>query len=192
MSPWKLGDAKTVTLHSVHSTAATKVTVLGQSDEMVEYRPGLLPKTTWKQDGDNFQITAYRAQRLYTDRRWPNPIVLKMTNVEPGLSPPEVQTAGAKWDATGGTAVLSGKLLSLGKVNQVEVGFQYREKKGGTDLSEKTEPWTDLPGTARSATGDFQYSLRGLAAQKVYEYRARVKHPLITMYGEERSFQTAR
>ena len=192
MNPWKLGDAKTITLHSVHSTAATKVTVLGQSDEIVEYRPGLLPKTTWKQDGDNFQITAYRAQRLYTDRRWPNPIVLKMTNVEPGLSPPEVQTAGAHWNATGGTAVLSGKLLNLGKVNQVEVGFQYREKKGGTDLSEKTEPWTDLPGSPRSATGDFQYSLRGLAAQKVYEYRARVKHPLITMYGEERSFQTTR
>ena len=190
MSPWRLGEAKTVTLHSVRSTAATKVTVLGQSDEIVEYRPGLVPKTTWKQDGDNFQITAYRAQRLYTDRRWPNPIVLKMTNVEPGLSPPEVQTAGAQWDAQSGTAVLNGRLLNLGKVNRVEVGFQYREKKGGTDLSEKTEPWTDLPGSSRSATGDFQYSLHGLAAQKVYEYRARVKHPLITMYGEERSFQT--
>ena len=93
--------------------------------------------------------------------------------------------------------MLNGKLLNLGNVNQVEVGFQYREKKGGTDLSEKTEPWTDLPGVARAATGDFQYSLRGLgaqrlAAQKVYEYRARVKHPLVTMYGEERSFQTAR
>jgi alpha-L-fucosidase len=189
---WRLGDAKTFTLHSVRSTAATKVTVLGQSDEIVEYRPGLAPKTTWKQDGDNFQITAYRAQRLYTDRRWPNPVVLKMTNVEPGLSPPEVQTAGAQWDAKSATAVLNGRLLNLGKVGQVDVGFQYREKKGGTDLSEKTEPWTDLPGSSRSATGDFQYSLGGLVAAKVYEYRARVKHPLITMYGEERSFQTAR
>jgi alpha-L-fucosidase len=190
MNPWRLGDAKTITLHSVRSTAATKVTVLGQSDEIVEYRPGLIPKTTWKQDGDNFQITAYRAQRLYTDRRWPDPVVLKMTNVEPGLSPPEVQTAGVQWDAGSGTAVLSGKLLNLGKVSQVEVGFQYREKKGGTDLSEKTEPWTDLPGSSRSTTGDFQYSLKGLAMRKIYEFRARVKHPLITMYGEERSFQT--
>ena len=125
------------------------------------------------------------------ERRWPNPVVLKMTNVEPALTPPEVMTAGAQWQAGTGTAILSGKLLSLGKVDRVDVGFQYREKKGGTDLSERTEPWTDLPGVARSAAGDFQYSLRGLAAQKVYEYRARVKHPLITMYGEERSFQTA-
>ena len=189
MSPWRLGDAKTITLRSVLSTTATKITVLGQSDEVVEYRPGLVPKTTWKQDGDSLQITAYRAQRLYTDRRWPNPIVLKMTNVEPGLSPPEVQTAGAQWNSGNATALLNGRLLNLGKVNQVEVGFQYREKKGGTDLSERTEPWTDLPGSPRSAPGDFQYALTGLSPHRTYEYRARVKHPLITMYGEERSLQ---
>src|SRR5262249_45382628 len=127
MAPWRLGDAKTITVRSVKSTAATKVTVLGQSDEIVEYRPGLVPKTTWKQESDHLRITAYRAQRLYTDRRWPNPVVLKITNVEPGLAPPEVQTGSARWDAATGTATLSGKLLNLGKVNQVEVGFQYRE-----------------------------------------------------------------
>jgi len=188
MSPWRLGDAKTITLHSVRATAATQISVLGQSDTVVEYRPGLVPKTSWKQDGDGLQITAYRAQRLYTDRRWPNPIVLKMTNVEPGLAPPEVQTAAAQWDSASGTATLHGKLINLGKVGQVEVGFQYREKKGGTDLSERTEPWTDLPGLPRSAPGEFEYALKGLTAGRIYEYRARVKHPLITMYGEERSF----
>ena len=137
-------------------------------------------------------LAAYRAQRLYTDRRWPNPVVLKITNAAPGLTPPEVMTAGARWDANTGTAVLSGKLLSLGNVNRVEVGFQYREKKGGTDLSEKTEPWSDLPGSAQAAAGDFQSTVRDLAANRIYEYRARVRHPLITMYGEERSFQTSR
>src|SRR4029077_18253149 len=78
MSPWKLGEAKTVTLRSVRSTPRTQVTVLGQSDEIVEYRPEVKPKTTWKQDAAGLAITAYRAQRLYTDRRWPNPIVLKI------------------------------------------------------------------------------------------------------------------
>jgi alpha-L-fucosidase len=158
----------------------------------VEYRPGVLPKTTWKQDAEGFHITAYRAQRLYTDRRWPDPVVLRLTNVEPALSPPEVMTAGAQWAASTGTALLSGRLLSLGKVDRVEVGFQYREKKGGTDLSEKTEPWTDLPGSVQSATGDFRFSLHGLGVDRVYEYRARVRHPLITMYGEEKSFQSTR
>ena len=81
-------------------------------------------------------------------------------------------------------------MANLGNVNQVEVGFQYREKKGGTDLSEKTEPWTDLPGAARTATGEFTFPLKGLAPARTYEYRARVRHPLITIYGEEKSFRT--
>ncbi len=85
MSPWKLGDPKTIALRSVRATAQTQVTVLGQSDQIVEYRPDVIPKTTWKQTEAGLSITAYRAQRLYTDNTWPNPIVLKITNAEPGL-----------------------------------------------------------------------------------------------------------
>jgi alpha-L-fucosidase len=192
MSPWRLGDAKTVTLRSVKATAATQVTVLGQSDQLVEYRPDVVPKTTWKQDEQGMHITAYRAQRLYTDRRWPNALVLKITNVEPGLAPPQVLTVDARWDAGAGAALLQGRLLDLGKADRVEVGFQYREKKGGTDLSERTEAWTDLAASPQSSPGPFQFSLTGLASNRTYEYRARVRHPLITIYGEEKSFRTAR
>lgn len=192
MSPWRLGEAKAITLRSVKATSATRVSVLGQSDEIVEYRPDVVPKTSWKQDEQGLHITAYRAQRLYTDRRWPNPVVLKITNVEPGMTPPEVATVDARWDPASGTAVLQGRLVDLGKADRVEVGFQYREKKGGTDLSEKTEPWADLPLSGRSSAGDFQFTLGGLAPGRTYEYRARVQHPLITIYGEEKSFRTAR
>jgi alpha-L-fucosidase len=191
MNPWKLGEPKTVTLRSVKSTTATRISVLGQSDELVEYRPEVKPQTTWKEDRDGLHITAYRAQRLYTDRRWPNPLVLKITNVEPGLTPPEVETGESQWDPKTGVALLRGRLVSLGKASAVEVGFQYREKKGGTDLSEKTEPWVDLPATPQSAPGEFRFSLTGLTAARTYEYRARVRHPLIVTYGEERSFRAA-
>ena len=189
MNPWKLGTAKTVTLRSVRSTPATQISVLGQSDQLVEYLPDVVPKTTWKQDAEGLHITAFRAQRLYTDRRWPDPVVLKITNAEPGLTPPEVVTSSVEWDPKGHTALLRGRLTSLGKTNEVEIGFEYREKKGGTDLSEKTESWTTLPATAKSAPGDFQYSLTGLVPGRTYEYRARVKHPLITLFGEEKSFR---
>lgn len=190
MHPWRLGEPKTVTLRSVRSTPQTVVSVLGQSDELVEYRPEVRPKTTWKQDAAGLHITAYRAQRLYTDRRWPNPVVLKIANVEPALTPPEVATSSAEWNAASGTATLRGRLISMGNVDKVEVGFQYREKKGGTDLSERTDPWTDLPGFNRTATGDFTYALSGLMPDRPYEFRARVRHPLITMYGEEKNFRT--
>jgi alpha-L-fucosidase len=187
-NPWKLGEPKTFTLRSVRSTAQTRITVLGQSDEIVEYRPEVNPKTTWTQDAAGLHITAYRAQRLYTDRRWPNPVVLKITNAAPGLTPPEVTTVDAQWNAATHTAMLRAHLVAMGNVPTLEVGFQYREKKGGTDLSEKTEPWTDLPGTQSSTPGDFSYALSGLAPDRPYEFRARVRHPLITMYGEEKSF----
>ena len=145
MDPWRLGDAKQITLRSVKITPQTRISVLGQSDEIVEYHPGLVPKTTWIEDAGGLHITAYRAQRLYTNRAWPNPIVLKITGAEAGLTPPEVTTAAAEWNPSNATVTLHGRLGNLGKVDKVEVGFQYREKRDGTDLSEKIEPWTDLP-----------------------------------------------
>jgi alpha-L-fucosidase len=117
--------------------------------------------------------------------------VLKITNAAPGLTPPQVETGGAEWVASTGTMMLHGKLTSLGNAPEVEVGFQYREKKGGTDLSERTEPWSDLPASARTGSGEFSYALTGIAVGRTYEYRARVRHPLITMYGPEKTF-TAR
>ena len=38
--------------------------------------------------------------------------------------------------------------------------FHYREKKGATNLSEKTEPWIDLPGVAQTAAGKFSTVLK--------------------------------
>jgi alpha-L-fucosidase len=187
---WRLGDAKTITLRSVRATAQTSISVLGQSDEMVEYKPEVKPKTSWTQDESGLHITAYRAQRLYTDRKWPDPIVLKMTNVEAAMRPPEVVTSGAVWKSETGSELLQGRLTNLGNVASVEVGFQYRVKKDGTDLSERTEPWVDLPTVAQTATGNFSYVLGGLAANREYEFRAMVKHPLLTLYGLERTFRT--
>lgn len=190
MQPWRLGDAKTITLRSLKSNPRTRISVLGQSDQIVEYRPGLKPQTSWTQDDRGLHITAYRAQRLYTDRGWPDPIVLKIVNADQALIPPEVITSNATWDAARQVETLSGSLANLGGAPEVQAGFQYRVKKDGTDLSEKIEPWIDLPLTARTATGDFSYELANLNNNRDYEYRAVVRHPLLTMYGQEKTFRT--
>ena len=83
-------------------------------------------------------------------------------------------------------------LTNLGNVEQVEVGFQYRLKKDGTDLSEKIEPWADLPLSPRKSAGEFSFELKNLAANRDYEFRAAVRHPLLTMYGQEKSFHASR
>jgi alpha-L-fucosidase len=192
MEPWKLGEPKTITLRSVRSTPKTQISVLGQSDEIVEYRPEVKPKTKWTQDAQGLHITAYRAQRLYTNRQWPNPIVLKITNAEQAMTPPEVQTTASTWNGTAAVETLRGRITNLGDAQKVDVGFEYRPKRDGTDLSEKTEPWIGLPLSTRTSTGEFAFELKGLASDREYEFRARVHHPLMDMYGHEKTFRTAR
>jgi alpha-L-fucosidase len=187
--PWKLGEWKTFTLRSVEATQNTIVSVLGQNDKVLEYRPEVIPQTKWRQTEKGLEITAMRAQRLYDDRKWPNPVVLKMTHVKPAMEPPQVITTNATWDRTAKIAMLQGELKNLGKAESVEVGFQYRRKKGLTDLYEKTEPWIDAPLAKRNSSGNYSARISGLAPGEAYEFRALVKHPLITVYGKDASFE---
>ena len=114
--------------------------------------------------------------------------------ISSSISPKSARTPRdlADWDPATGAATLHGRLDNLGNVQKVEAGFQYREKKDGTDLSEKIEPWIDLPLIPRTSTGEFTFKLEHLTPRRDYEYRARVRHPLITMYGQEKTFHTPR
>ena len=79
---WEWGTKKTFVLKSVQATEKTKVSVLGQNDLILEYQPGVSPKTVWTQKENGLHITVTRAQRIYNDRTWPNPVVLKITNAK--------------------------------------------------------------------------------------------------------------
>ncbi|MBZ0258753.1 alpha-L-fucosidase, partial [bacterium] len=81
-TPWKHGEKKSFVLKSVEATEASVVSVLGQNDEVLEYNLDVVPKTEWRQKEDGLHISAYRAQRLYNDRQWPNPVVLKITHAK--------------------------------------------------------------------------------------------------------------
>lgn len=80
---WEWGEEKTVTLKSVAAGKNSEITVLGQSGKVLEYNPGVTPETTWITGKAGLYVTATRAQRLYNDRTWPNPVVLKITHAEP-------------------------------------------------------------------------------------------------------------
>jgi alpha-L-fucosidase len=82
---WKFGERKTFTLRSVGTTPDTIISVLGQNDLVLEYQPDVVPKTTWREGEEGLHITATRAQRLYNDRTWPNPVVLRIKNAKSGL-----------------------------------------------------------------------------------------------------------
>lgn len=78
---WEKGKRNMITLKSVKITEDTEVEILGQSGNVLEYRPNLDVKAKFWEDDDGLHISAVRAQRLYNNWKWPNPVVLKITNV---------------------------------------------------------------------------------------------------------------
>jgi alpha-L-fucosidase len=182
---WKYAAWKDIVLHSVRATADTRITVLGQNDETVEYQPKVVPRTTWSQQADGLHIRAMQAQRFYTDRKWTNPVVLKITNPAPALKPPRVTTEAVRWDAATGTAVCDAQLQDLGDAGSgMQVGCEYHDLTG-LDITERTNRWTATPTTPRTTTGAFSTRIRGLKPGGAYEVRAVVHHPLLTIYGRE-------
>lgn len=188
----RMGDWKDVTLRSVRATGATRISVLGQSDERLEYRPDVTPKTTWKQQPDGLHIRAMHAQRMYDNRRWPNPMVLKITNAEPAFTPPQVQTGDAAWSMDSGCWTLRGELTSAGASGTVQAGFQYRRRRAIADLYEPVDVWKNAGFAAKSSAGAFSHCLQGVPKDADYEFRAVARHPLITVNGPEKPLNPAR
>jgi alpha-L-fucosidase len=181
---WPYGAWREFTLRSLRATDRTEVSVLGQNDEVLEYQPDVVPKSTWKQDADGLHLRAMRAQRLYNDRKWPNPVVLKLTHVEPAFSPPMVETLEPAFDAAKGAGRLSGRLSAMGDARSLQVGFEYRDITG-LDLTERHDSWQVSPLETRSMPGAFMVELPGLRSGHAYEVRAVVRHPLLMLYGAE-------
>ena len=182
---WTRGEWRDLILKSVTATANTQVSVLGQNGRVLEYRPEVHPAPTFQQQADGLHIHAMFTQRLQDNSRWPNPIVFKITNVRPALTPPKVDTAGARFDPATKAATFEGVLLDLGKATSLEVGFEYRSIVG-LDASDRSIPWQQGPSTTLTAPGRFSLPLPGLNPAGVYEYRAWVRHPLLTIFGTEK------
>lgn len=178
--PWRRGDWKDLVLKSARATDKTVVSVLGQNDLVYEYTK-TVPKTSWKQEADGLHIRAFFAQRLQDNSRWPNPVVLKLTNVQPALTPPRVETLTAT--RTGAGVTLTARLHALGDAQAVEVRFEYRSLKG-LDTNERTGDWSTTPFQRMTAAGEFRATVGPWEAGEPYEFRAVVKHPVLTMYGE--------
>jgi len=180
--PWKRGDWKEIVLHSVKVTGQTEASVLGQNDKVLEYT-SIIPKTTYTQQADGLHVRAMFAQRLQDNSKWPNPIVLKLTHVQPALKPPEVRTSRASREGNG--VRLEGSLLALGDAPVVEVGFEYRSLKG-LDVNERSGAWRSTQLQRMTRTGSFSAEVPSWEAGEPYEFRAVVRHPLMVMYGDAR------
>ena len=78
---WPLGDRKTYDLQAVKAGNNAKISVLGQNSKVLEYHPETDPMPTIKNTKEGIEISVMRTQRIYNDRKWLNPVVVKLENV---------------------------------------------------------------------------------------------------------------
>lgn len=182
---WPRGERREFTLQSVRATPRSKISVLGHNGKWTEYAPGVDVTPRLEQTGDGLKISVCRAQRLYNDHKWHNPVVVKLEDVAPAVeTPPYAETVSGK-AAGSGAVILEGKLIDLGGAEEVETGFEYQEYRGFAEAMDNTQ-WMSTEMRSRTEPGAYQVTLDGLQPGQEYQFRALVKHPKLSIRGDHK------
>lgn len=182
---WTLGERREFTIKSAQLSDNSEITVLGQSGELIEYRPQAEATTYFEQNEDGIHISCVRAQRVYNNKKWDNPIVLKITNAAPALDPPIIETKKAEIVSKKGSKQVNfrGNLLKIGDTEKVKVGFQYREFAGSVEELYSDE-WMETKTIEVTGNGDFSLVTSVRKKGITYQFRAFVDHPKLRVYGD--------
>jgi len=78
---WKYGERKEFVFRTLSGNEKTKVSILGYAAELLEYKPGFDAKIYISPNPIGLLVSAVNGHRLYTNNKWPNPVVLKIENV---------------------------------------------------------------------------------------------------------------
>jgi alpha-L-fucosidase len=181
---WTRGARKEFLLKSVLTSENSEVSVLGQSGELVEYQPNTDAKTYFEQKEDGLHISCVRAQRIYNNHKWHNPIVLKITHASPSLVPPAVATNRPVISGSENNLItFSGEILKTGDAEKLKAGFQFREYAGFVEELYSDE-WHETETVEISGTRDFSISPKLKKEGKEYQVRAFADHPKLRIYGD--------
>ncbi len=178
---WKRGQRREFVLKTARATASTTVSVLGQSSELVEYRPELDAKSTFHQEADGLHVSVMRAQRMRDSDMWPLPTVIRLTDVEEAFKPPVVHTLPAVKQADGAVQ-LRGTWVAESTAPGAEFGFEVRNITG-EDRQSRLHGWERLPRQPAAAPGTYVATFKPKPGEQ-YEFRSVLVHPLLTLYGE--------
>ena len=180
---WNEGDRKSFTLHSIKAGAKTKVTVLGQNSIIQEYKPGKDVSCKFTQTDTGLVVSVVKAQRIYDDHRWPNPVVIKIENVTAAIQPIEVSTMEAKPSAS--SVVLTGKVFNYSPARPMKASFWYRPYNGQTeDLY--AGAWIKSVKAVIDSEGIFKTIINGLKKGQRYEFKAVAEYRRIEINGDEK------
>jgi alpha-L-fucosidase len=181
---WEFGTRKEFVLNSVKATPETKISVLGQNDKVIEYHNDWDAKSYYSQKEDGLHVSVARAQRIYTDYKWPNPITIKLEDILPSLEPPVVITMEATPE-NGGVRIKGTLKPTDNEV--ILAGFEYHLYGGFAENIYNTQ-WDKTEYLIPGKNGEFSLLLKNLEKGKEYEYRAVIKHPKIEVKGENLRF----
>lgn len=180
---WVEGDQKNFVLHSVKATSSTSITVLGQNGIIQEYKPGKNVKPSFRQTDTGLIVSVFRTQRIYDDHKWPNPVVVKLENVQPAIDPVQVVTLDAR--SSGTAMALSGKVLNFRPATPMKARFYYRPYHGQIeDLY--TGPWIKSATAPIERNGNFKTTIAGLKKGQQYEYKAVAEYSGIELEGDKK------
>ena len=150
---WARGDRKDFLLHSVRATDKTRISVLGQSGNVVEYKPSVDGTSYVEQSGDSLLFSVVRAQRIYNNHQWPNPIVVKLEEVEAALEPVRFLTLEAS--VAGKISLLfKSDIKVLGDGKDYSFFIEYRPKVSSLDKRGEF-PWQRSKSLEFTAAGEY-------------------------------------
>lgn len=129
---WKRGDRKSFLLRSIRATGETRISVLGQSGNVVEYMPEVDGSAQFEQGEQGLRISVVRAQRVYNNHKWPNPIVVKLEHVEAALQPLKFATLEAEVVADQ-TVDFKVGIRDQGDGSEYRLCFEYRPRVSSLD-----------------------------------------------------------
>jgi alpha-L-fucosidase len=116
----------------------------------------------------------------------PNPIVIKLENVQPAIEPVQVVTLDARSSGTG--LLLSGKVLNFKPGTTMKSQFYYPPYHGQIeDLY--TGPWIRSVTIRIDNNGNFSTTISGLKKGQQYEYKATAAYSGIELEGDKKLWQ---
>jgi alpha-L-fucosidase len=118
---------------------------------------------------------------VYDNYKWPNPITVKLENVEPALDPPQVETGDAI--VKNGTLELTARLLKKGNADSLQLLFEYRPYAGFSE-NLYSKDWLRTNPVTIHEGGHFTQQLPAVENGKEYQYRAVVIHPRLMVRGD--------
>jgi alpha-L-fucosidase len=180
---WKEGTRKTFLIRSAIATDKTQVSVLGQNSKVIEYKIDDV-SCRYKQTDRGLEVSVVKAQRIYDDHRWPNPVVIKLENVNPVFKEAAVVETGASSKTKTG-AVLKGKILNYKSISAKRARFDYRPYHGQVETLYAGK-WAAGAWVNINAGGTFEATL---PLKSDYEYKAVVEQANVEIEGENKLFK---